>query len=270
MPHPDVPTLDFTWPEFKEYCFERQFYEGAYYRGQSNSEWGLTPSYFRFAEDPDIDKYMSHILPSVARKISGYSNNSYNPDQEESRNHLLGLLQHHGFPTPLLYWTRSPYIAAFFALFDHAFSEPDCDYVSIWVLNGDFVHEYIESEEGECPYYEVLKPDARFNKRLLRQDGLFTLSKTEEDLDIPLAAAMDRLEHPGLLQNWRIPVRFSRLALNDLHLMGLHPGTLFPGIDGVCKSLMINYFVPSESSPGKSDREFIKSIIERVESKKGA
>ena len=76
-----------------------------------------------------------------------------------------------------------------------------------------------------------------------------------------LDGAMKRQKHPGLLQKIIIPVDYARLALKDLYLMGLHPGTLFPGIDGVCAALKIKHFVPSNFNLGKSKREQIDKIL---------
>ena len=267
MCRPEIPTLEHSWHDFKKFCFERQFHSGAYYRGQSDAEWGLQPSYCRYDNQPDIDKYFKTILPSAARHISGYVNYDFDLNDYKDKCRLLGLLQHHGFPTPLLDWSRSPYIAAYFAFFDYAFREPNCDSVAIWLLNGEFVSDFLSEKDGSCPF-DIVEPDARFNQRLLAQDGLFTLSATTENLEISLAGAMQRHNHPGLLQKIIIPVEFAKIALKDLHLMGLHPGMLFPGIDGACKSLMIKHFVPSEMELGKSNREFIDSSIKRLETKR--
>ncbi len=45
----------------------------------------------------------------------------------------MAYLRHHGFPSPLLDWTRSPYVAAFFAF--HKAAEESGERVSVYVLS---------------------------------------------------------------------------------------------------------------------------------------
>src|SRR5207248_3283799 len=105
------------------------------FRGQENSSWPLSTTLERYREQmlfkdyyrviariqpqietltgdewpipeyPDIDKitqeYETFSLQLWSGRCPGYAYMAY--------------LRHHGFPSPLLDWTRSPYVASFFA-----------------------------------------------------------------------------------------------------------------------------------------------------------
>lgn len=110
------------------------------FRGQSNSDWELRTTLERKTQDRfDILRYLidaTHCVneiesftgtrwkvpefPSLREEISKI--------QDSMRVHLpcydyLVYLRHHGFPSPLLDWTESPYIASYFAFFAETKSE---------------------------------------------------------------------------------------------------------------------------------------------------
>ena len=258
-----VPTVEINWHEYKLDCFERQFYPGTIFRGQSNSNWQLIPSFARFKGAPNINEYFSNILPKIKRYISGYVEHDFDLEKDGDRNRLLGLLQHHGFPTPLLDWTNSPYFAAYFAFIDSAFQESSCDHVAIWRLNAEFAIKFIKEKEGKAPF-DILMPDARFNMRLLSQDGLFTLSLSSLPLDEELSKLIAKYDHPGLLQKYLLPAHFSHLALKDLNLMGIHAGTLFAGIDGTCSMLKNQFFMESEIVQTPKKKRIMKMGLDNI------
>lgn len=92
-----------------------------------------------------------------------------------SPNSLLAYLQHYGVPTPLLDWSYSPFIAAYFAIKD---SSPE-DNIVIYDLDltnyqKDYPPESKNPDKPETIRFQILEMPHE-NLRHLNQQGLFTL-----------------------------------------------------------------------------------------------
>jgi len=104
------------------------------FRGQANSSWGLRTTIERYSRSCwTIRKYCRLVVESVrdVGSLDDYAGNmpslsDIDRELSESMNEVLvhvpasisfywTYLRHYGFPSPVLDWTVSPYIAAFFA-----------------------------------------------------------------------------------------------------------------------------------------------------------
>jgi FRG domain len=87
------------------------------FRGQVDSRWSLSPSLFRPGGvlPPDVGTLLKRIelTEAFVRELRGRASELLDagPSDEE----LLAIAQHYGFPTPLLDFTRSFAVGAFFA-----------------------------------------------------------------------------------------------------------------------------------------------------------
>ena len=111
------------------------------FRGQADSKWDLlTTLERRTSETFDVARYAERAS-RIRRELESFTGRSWSvPDfpaiqaeimskQQMTYVHLpsydyLVFLRHHGFPSPLLDWTESPFIAAYFAYVDAAKSDP--------------------------------------------------------------------------------------------------------------------------------------------------
>jgi hypothetical protein len=99
------------------------------FRGQSNSSWGLKSSFERAAEDIESNKWPileQNMLLEFKRHAHHFLNHV---PKDNSLVEWLAIMQHYGCPTRLLDFTRSPYIALFFAI-ENASSNS-----AIWAIN---------------------------------------------------------------------------------------------------------------------------------------
>jgi FRG domain. len=146
--------------------------------------------------------------------------------------------QHRGVPTRLLDWSRSPYVAAFFAFTNTR----DCSTgnVCIWALDVPYSQRVFRPED-----FEVIDSYVPKNYRQLYQQGAFTINDTmnkgTEDLFGPGGPFEYAPTHPILFKHI-LPIAEKDVALEDLMLMRIDHTTLFPDMDGIAAFLMHKYF----------------------------
>ena len=109
------------------------------FRGQSDSRWQLRTTLQRFTAKPRTVSQYHRALSIVARAVESLTGRAWAiPDGEIDESYhgpppayeFMIYLRHHGFPSPLLDWSESPYVAAFFAFAQRP--APGVDSVAIY------------------------------------------------------------------------------------------------------------------------------------------
>ena len=112
--------------------FEHAYVSPVLFRGHSRASWSLETTLERFGKRNssavDYVRYLSRVKPSVeAYTEKSFSFNWKNDPASniafslsrigflEGQYEFMVYLRHHGFPTPLLDWSRSLYVALYFA-----------------------------------------------------------------------------------------------------------------------------------------------------------
>jgi hypothetical protein len=250
-----------NWKEFKTDLFDRikaeqttpfappDDHTSFLFRGQACSDWPLWTSFDRLMEPLQVPKqvrieaiyeasladFFRHGMEmGTLANLDRLSGKAFETVQADSLliNELEAFAQHYGLPTRLLDWSRSPYVAAFFAA-----CEPEkCQsgYISVWCL--DVVEARAVTNEHDL----VIRDQAiDSEKRQVWQRGAFTVNRTNLTrtdhiflLDQRKLRADPRV--PVLL-NCKIPVKESPAMLRDLDYMRINYLSVYPDIEGLIK-----------------------------------
>jgi hypothetical protein len=131
--------------------------------------------------------------------------------------------QHNFLSTPLLDFTTSPYVAAYFAFYE---KENDTNNRVIYAVS----QKCVISLQNEL---EILNPLSNYNSRLISQSGLFVKFNTQKDLSILVEQAY--LSNPdNKIKIWKIKIKDTEreVCLKSLNKMNINHNTLFPDLYG--------------------------------------
>jgi len=166
----------------------------------------------------------------------------FNFDIPDEFGAFLNLIQHHGYPTPLLDWTYSPYVAAFFAYRritnDMAAKADPNARVRVFVF---------DQQEWKTDWQQILLllfPGLNLsigefmaieNERMIPQQAASTVTSVD-DIEAYIKHK-EETKKKNYLSAIDLPVRDRGDVVRDLRYMGITAGSLFPGLDGACEEL---------------------------------
>jgi hypothetical protein len=174
-------------------------------------------------------------------------NHVFDLSKPGERGALLHLAQHHGYPTPLLDWTWSPYVAAFFAYRGisnkYAANAAPEERVRIVLLASEQWRDGWQQYDNlltATPHFSVLETMLIENSRAIPQQAAITISNID-DIE-SYVAAREPAGDPKYLMAIELPVHAREQVVRELSFMGVTAGSLLPGLDGACEELKERHF----------------------------
>ncbi|WP_395404736.1 FRG domain-containing protein [Pseudoduganella sp. UC29_106] len=226
--------------------------DGWAFRGQMDARWPLLTSLERYLSAYLPDRSSWRLREERAIRIFRRKAHNYLSDPSVLDNDLrcLALMQHHGAPTRLLDFTKSPFVAVFFAM-----EQSNCD-AAVYALNTprlftaaprdfpDMDRDAIDPRtQGNFERYFQPNTNAvlwvgeptEMDRRLVAQSGTLVVPGI---LGRPLDEILQEYgDSDALLKKIVLPRSMRDEAMKALYRMNITNATLFPDLDGLARSI---------------------------------
>lgn len=256
-----------NWTEFKESIKEIKREHGVsfqgsiheeqntiLYRGLANSKWSLQTTLERYTDNEKytLIKYLQRAISS-SKEIEAFTGKNWNlptfPVLREIAKEImpplldipcydyLTYLRHYGFPSPLLDWTKSPYIASFFA---YAEAEKKVD-SAVYV----YIHKSCKFRSCNInePVINLHGPFTNTDKRHFSQKAFYTTSTlfkedTKQHVFSPHEKAFEQTQSCDIdLYKFILPHEAKDEALEEMQDFNLDYYSIFHTEDALIKSV---------------------------------
>jgi FRG domain/SnoaL-like polyketide cyclase len=238
------PLTEITnWSEFKTYvtAMEPRRY---IFRGQK--ELLRLRTGFHRTGRADLMRFLGNDIQTLHRHLSQRTTHIFNLSIGEQNGAFFNLAQHHGYPTPLLDWTYSPFVGAFFAYRRVKDSEAaranDNEKVRIFIFDQKLWRSsfpQIVKLAPFSPHFSIMEFIAIDNERLIPQQSISSVTNID---DIETYIRSKESAEGQYLRIVDLPVKERSLVMQELSMMGITAGSLFPGFDGACEELRERHF----------------------------
>jgi hypothetical protein len=194
----------------------------------------------------NVRRFSADDIPVLYRHLSSRTKHIFDLTVPDQLGAFVSLAQHHGYPTPLLDWTYSPFIAAFFSyrrrLTEHEIDGSD-DKVRIFILDlnawaTDTVQRPAFTIRG--PHLSIMRFPAINNDRLIPQQSVSTVTNLD-DIE-SFIRYMEAQRQKTYLRVVDLPKSERAIVMRDLSVMGITAGSMMPGLDGACEELFEQNF----------------------------
>lgn len=249
-PDAGIEVIDVGWREFPELLKtlsqkseeDDSTIKPALFRGQTDSEWGLKTTLERSAKignDMSVGTYnasviaMGTLMKGFIEDLPDFDGKTVEfPAAEDLKytslqnKELVVFLRHHGFPSPLLDWSRSPYVAAYFAFREDS---PSSDSRAIYYF------EQPRSWSGEAGFelYD-LGTFVAGGRRHSNQQAQYTWCSRRMNETAYFDSHQQHLR--GHLKKIRISSACKDEVLSDLQTMNINEFSLFGSTDAFVSS----------------------------------
>lgn len=251
------------WAEFLDIVHGWSGFRNWGFRGQADESWPLRSALSRYVEFSGVHPDAWPTQEQRIRRIFERKAHLFLDDPPRDELEWLAMMQHHGAPTRLLDLTWSPFVAAFFAL-ERATAD-----AAVWAFNLPLIWQSskrgaggvsMRSADPRDPerferYYLtnehafVWQGDPfRMPRRVIAQSGTFlvsghiglTIEEILEGYPRPRGARKG-LEDALLIQFVFDTERVREEAMASLYSMNITQSTLFPGLDGLARSMAYEF-----------------------------
>ncbi len=238
------------WEDFISQVREMRVIGNRIFRGHRDPAWKLSSLWERFLSrmmGRDLGRNVQDGLSSGAYEdlrdgyLARFKELAVGLHGVESNflteNDWWALGRQHGLTTPLLDWTKSPYVAAYFAVMDLAnYLNPGfksgtheggitfgSGQISVWGL---VVADKLKKQNE----FEIIGTRADFAHRQRAQQGVYTRLTHDVYVDVESYLSAKGLSH--YLERYEIPSQEMGKAICDLDLMNINSATMFPDLSG--------------------------------------